>query len=117
MIAVLLALTSLVAAWVMHGPRRAGRADALPASFLALARSGAVDNLYTFAWRQVLVRIAQAVGWIDRYVVDGVMNAVGAGGMAIGSGLRRVQTGLVQDYVAVLFVGLMALVAWSLWGR
>jgi NADH:ubiquinone oxidoreductase subunit 5 (subunit L)/multisubunit Na+/H+ antiporter MnhA subunit len=115
--AVGLGVLGLGAAWLLHGPRHAGRADALPATFLAASRSAIIDRAYTFAWRQGLVRIASLVGWVDRYVVDGVMNAVGRAAMLTGSGLRRVQTGLVQDYVVALFLGLLALVAWGVWGR
>jgi len=111
-----LALLGLAGAWMLHGGRRAGVADALPASFLALARSGAIDRAYVLVWRGMVLPLASLVGWIDRYVVDGVMNAIGSVSMRIGSGLRRVQTGLVQDYVVALFVGFLALVAWGLWG-
>jgi NADH:ubiquinone oxidoreductase subunit 5 (subunit L)/multisubunit Na+/H+ antiporter MnhA subunit len=116
-VAVSLGLLGLVGAWLMHGPRHEGRADALPAPFLALVRSGAIDRFYVFAWRSVLLVFARLVGWFDRYVVDGVMNVVGRVGMLLGSSLRRVQTGLVQDYVVALFLGLLALVAWGLWGK
>jgi NADH-quinone oxidoreductase subunit L len=114
--AVALALVGLVAAWLMHGGRRSGTADALPAPFLALVRSGVIDRAYVLGWRSVVQPVARAVGGIDRYVVDGVMNAIGRASMALGSGLRRVQTGVVQDYVVAVFLGLLALVAWGMWG-
>jgi NADH-quinone oxidoreductase subunit L len=116
-LAVVLAALGLLAAWVMHGPKRGSVIDALPASFLALARSGAIDRVYVFGWRYVLQVIAALVGWFDRYVVDGVMNVLGRVAMLLGSALRRIQTGVVQDYVVALFIGLLALVAWGVWGK
>ncbi len=115
-VAVGLGLAGLVCAWFLHGPRREGVADALPAPALALVRSGAIDNLYVIAWRSVLLSLARAVGWIDRYVIDGVINVIGYAALQIGSALRRLQTGFAQDYVVALFLGFLALAAWSLWG-
>jgi NADH-quinone oxidoreductase subunit L len=114
-LAVGLALTGLVAAWVLHGPRRAA-IDALPAPLLAAARSGAVDKLYVAVWRHVVLALAGAVSFFDRYVVDGVMNVVGAAAASAGSALRRVQTGLATDYVFAVFAALLVLAAWGLWG-
>jgi NADH-quinone oxidoreductase subunit L len=116
-LAVVLALAGLLAAWIMHGPKRGSVIDALPASFLAIARSGAIDRMYVFGWRYVLLVIAALVGWFDRYVVDGVMNVAGRVAMMVGNRLRRLQTGVVQDYVVALFVGLLAIVAWGVWGK
>jgi len=115
-VAVGLALVGLGAAWFLHGPRRAGRADALPAGFLALVRSSAIDDFYEILWRRVLLVFSRMVGWFDRYVVDGMINVVGAATLALGGGLRRVQTGLARDYVLALFLGLVALAAWGVWG-
>ena len=79
--------------------------------------SGAIDKLYVLGWRYVLRSLARLIGWIDRYVVDGLMNVVGYAALVVGSSLRRLQTGLAQDYVVALFIGFLALAAWSLWGR
>jgi NADH-quinone oxidoreductase subunit L len=115
-VAVALGLIGLLCAWLLHGPRREGVADALPAPVLAVVRSGAIDGSYVFVWRYVLRSLARVIGWIDRYVVDGVINVAGYAALLLGSGLRRLQTGLAQDYVVALFVGFLALAAWSLWG-
>ena len=52
------------------------------------------------------------VGWIDRYLVDGVLNVVSAWTLDGSDGLRRIQTGKVQDYVFAVGFGLLALIAW-----
>ena len=113
--AIVLALSGLGLAWVLHGPRKA-TIDALPAPLLEAARSSAVDQLYVFGWKRVLYVLASIVSFVDRYVVDGLMNLLGWAGELAGSLLRRVQTGLAQDYVLAVFLGLLALVAWGVWG-
>jgi NADH-quinone oxidoreductase subunit L len=74
-----------------------------------LERKYFLDELY----EQVIVRwifyrgIAAGMTWIDTYVVDGLYNGV-AGGARLGStGLRLLQTGQVQVYGAIAFLGLV----------
>jgi NADH-quinone oxidoreductase subunit L len=49
------------------------------------------------------------INWIDRNVVDGFVNATGEGANASGGFLRSLQTGNVQWYAVLLFVGVLAL--------
>ena len=110
-----LALLGLGLAWMLHGPRKA-TIDALPKAVLEAARSSLVDNLYVFGWKHVLYVVAVVTAFFDRYIVDGLMNLLGWAGDKAGGALRRVQTGLAPDYVLALFLGLLALVAWGVWG-
>ncbi len=112
---VALAFAGLGLAWMLHGQRKPV-IDALPPALLEAARSSAVDQLYVFGWKRVLYVLAAIVAFFDRYIVDGVMNLVAWAGELCGGALRRVQTGLAQDYVLALFLGLLALVAWGVWG-
>jgi NADH:ubiquinone oxidoreductase subunit 5 (subunit L)/multisubunit Na+/H+ antiporter MnhA subunit len=52
-------------------------------------------------------RIANALWWFDREVVDGSVNAIGRGTVSSGRGLRRVQTGRVQNYALGIAIGLI----------
>jgi NADH-quinone oxidoreductase subunit L len=54
-------------------------------------------------------RIANAMWWFDREVVDGSVNAIGRGTISSGRGLRRVQTGRVQNYALGIAVGLIVM--------
>ena len=54
-------------------------------------------------------RIAAVMWWFDREVVDGTVNAVGAGTVDAGKGLRRVQTGRVQNYALGIAIGLIVM--------
>ena len=53
------------------------------------------------------------VGWVDRYVVDGVLNALSAGALRAGDALRRIQTGQPQDYVYGVALGVLLLLVWA----
>ena len=52
-------------------------------------------------------RIANALWWFDRTVVDGTVNAVGRVTVDAGGGLRRIQTGRVQNYALGIAIGLI----------
>jgi NADH-quinone oxidoreductase subunit L len=52
-------------------------------------------------------RVAAALWWFDRAIVDGTVNAIGAVAVGFGRGLRRIQTGRVQNYALGIAVGLL----------
>jgi proton-translocating NADH-quinone oxidoreductase, chain L len=54
-------------------------------------------------------RVANAMWWFDREVVDGTVNALGRATLKTGSGLRLVQTGRVQNYALGIAVGLIVM--------
>jgi NADH-quinone oxidoreductase subunit L len=45
----------------------------------------------------------------DRNVIDGIVNGIGRAAVAAGRGLRQVQSGQVQTYALLLFVGVLTL--------
>jgi NADH-quinone oxidoreductase subunit L len=110
-----LALSGLATAWLVFGPARAlaGPVAAL-APIAAIARSGAVDKLFLAAYRQGLGTVSAAAAWLDRYVVDGVINAIAYGTLELGNRARRIQTGDVRDYVYAVAMGGVLLVLMGL---
>ncbi|MBI5497678.1 MAG: NADH-quinone oxidoreductase subunit L [Deltaproteobacteria bacterium] len=114
-LALVLALGGLGAAWLFHGPRAKDPA-AVP-GFLApvdaLVKAGLVDRFYEWSYRVVMLGLAKIIGWVDRYLVDGVMNLFGWVALEGGAALRVVQTGRAPDYVFAVVVGLVALMAWG----
>jgi NADH-quinone oxidoreductase subunit L len=80
--------------------------------FMARRRYG-LDTVFDVAYRVALLGISRVVGWIDRYVVDGVLNALSAWTLRAGDTLRRVQTGQPQDYVYGVALGVLALFVWA----
>ena len=74
-----------------------------------LVRSGAVDKTAIWSYRTVLLGLSGAIGWLDRFVVDGAINWLGAAVLRAGGWLRKMQTGRVNDYVYVVVVGALLL--------
>ena len=54
------------------------------------------------------------VATVDRVVLDGAVNGVGAGTTRLGMLTRKVQSGLVRRYAGLVGVGAVALMAWML---
>jgi NADH-quinone oxidoreductase subunit L len=71
-----------------------------------------IDDVFVFLYSVVLLTIARVIGWVDRYIVDGVLNVVSAWTLTAGDDLRTIQTGKAQDYVYGVAVGVLALILW-----
>ncbi len=75
-----------------------------------------VDDAFEAVYRFAYLKLSSAVGWLDRYVVDGVVNAV-TWATWIGAGrLSAIQNGRVQDALYAVATGLIVLV-WLAWAR
>src|SRR3990170_3871877 len=106
------ALAGIGSAWLFYGARVLSaervRLAVRPLHAL-LERKYFLDDLYEGVLvRGVLYRgVTSVLSWVDTYIVDGVANGVG-GGLRLGSsGLRLLQTGQVQVYAALAFLGLV----------
>jgi NADH-quinone oxidoreductase subunit L len=87
-----------------------------PIEWMARRRYG-LDLLFAGLYRGVLLAFARAVGWVDRYLVDGLLNGLSALTLRGGDALRRLQTGQAQDYVYGVAFGVLVLLVWAQWGR
>jgi NADH-quinone oxidoreductase subunit L len=67
------------------------------------------DDLYHLLFIVIGGRVAEAIWWFDREVIDGTVNAVGGVTVGAGRGLRRVQTGRVQNYALGIALGLIVM--------
>jgi len=119
-LAVAVAVAGIALAWLTYS-RRVISADLLATIFAPLRRAALagfwLDDLFEGVYRLALLGLARLVGWVDRYLVDGVVNVFSAWTLAWGDRLRRMQTGLAQDYVYGLAVGLLLLLIWVQWPR
>jgi NADH-quinone oxidoreductase subunit L len=116
-LAVVLAVGGILLAWLTYD-RRLVAPERLANSF-ALIRDAAVqrfwlDDAYLVLYRAMLA-LARIVGWIDRYIVDGIVNLASAGALQAGDRLRRIQSGHAQDYVYGVAVGVLLLIVWFRW--
>ena len=69
------------------------------------------DDINDFLFVRMGGRFAAACFWFDRTIVDGTVNGIGTVTTDIGLGLRRVQTGRVQNYALGIALGLILMAA------
>jgi NADH-quinone oxidoreductase subunit L len=67
------------------------------------------DDLNHLLFMVIGGRVAAAIWWFDREVVDGTVNAIGRATLSSGRGLRQVQTGRVQNYALGIALGLIVM--------
>jgi NADH-quinone oxidoreductase subunit L len=112
----LLALGGIALAWATYQRRLVAPetlASALaPLDYAARRRYG-LDAVYAGLYRGVLLGFSRAIGWVDRYIVDGVLNVLSAAALRAGDLLRRLQTGQAQDYVYGVALGVLLLLVWA----
>jgi len=113
------ALTGLTLAWAGYQRRLfdpgAVRRSLAPLTTV-LKRRWYVDDVFEAGYRFVYLKVSAAVGWLDRYVVDGVVNAVTWVTWTGAGRLSAIQTGRVQDALYAVAFGLVLLV-WLAWAR
>jgi NADH-quinone oxidoreductase subunit L len=60
------------------------------------------------------ISLSSAGNWIDVNIVDGVANGISSAGQAVSRTVRRIQTGLVEQYIQVFAIGLILLLLFLL---
>jgi NADH-quinone oxidoreductase subunit L len=112
------ALAGIALAWLTY-QRRAIDANQLASLFGPIRRAALarfwIDDAFEGAFMLLQRGFARSVGWVDRYLVDGVLNVVSAWTVGAGDELRTMQTGRAQDYIYGLGVGLLVLLLWLRW--
>lgn len=70
-----------------------------------------VDELYLFITKKVVFNlIGRPAAWVDRNIVDGLMNGIASTTGKISSLIKAVQSGKVQNYALYFFGGIAALI-------
>jgi NADH-quinone oxidoreductase subunit L len=113
-----LAGAGILLAWAMYqralvDPARVA-AVLRPIDWMARRRYG-LDALFAGLYRGILLGVARLIGWIDRYLVDGVLNVLSAWTLRAGDRLRRLQSGQPQDYVYGVAFGALLLFVLAHW--
>ncbi|HET9136326.1 MAG TPA: NADH-quinone oxidoreductase subunit M, partial [Candidatus Kapabacteria bacterium] len=65
---------------------------------------------------KLTILVSNIGGWIDKYIVDGLVNLVAGISQIIGLAFRSFQTGKIQTYMAWVLFGVVtvcALLAWK----
>jgi len=119
-LAVGVAVAGILLAWLTYQARVIS-ADLLARVFAPIRRAALarfwLDDLFAGLYRHALLAFSRLIGWTDRYVVDGIVNVLSAWTLTWGDRLRRIQSGLPQDYVYGVAVGLLLLLIWVQWPR
>ncbi len=65
-----------------------------------------IDELYYFVTKKIIFNgIGRPAAWIDRNMVDGLMNGMATGTAWVSAKIKGIQSGKVQDYALYFFVG------------
>src|SRR5215471_18432773 len=119
-LAIVIAVAGIVLAWLTY-QRRVVDAQKLANAFApiryAAERRFWLDDLFIWTYRGVILGFSRLIGWTDRYLVDGVVNLLSAWTLKFGDELRGIQSGMPQDYVYAVAIGVLLLVVWSQWPR
>jgi NADH-quinone oxidoreductase subunit L len=108
----------LAAAGIAVARRMYGRENDLPAkvsvTFSGLYRAAYskfyIDEVYLFVTRRLVFNlIGRPAAWIDRHIVDGMMNAFAGLTAGISTAIKGLQSGDVQGYAIYFFSGLVAI--------
>ena len=112
------ALAGIALAWLFYVARPdmaeslAKRARLL---YVLSHRKFFIDEIYAALIVRPLEMLAALLALVDKYLVDGIVDAVGALPRALGAMFRPLQSGLVQFYALVMALGVLALVGALLW--
>lgn len=71
-----------------------------------------IDRIYQVTIIWLISKLSQINAWIDRYIVDGLVNFVGLAAIFGGQGLKYSVSGQSQFYVFTILIGLSALSLW-----
>jgi NADH-quinone oxidoreductase subunit L len=116
--AVTVALAGIALAWLTY-QRGTIDASSLASLFGPVRRAALakfwIDDFFEGVLASATLAFSYLVGWIDRYLVDGVLNVVSAWTVTTGDEMRSIQTGRAQDYVYGLAVGLLLMLVWVRW--
>ena len=114
-IAAALGLGGIAMAFLVYGRGPRAQAPAVITFIDGIARTRIVNRVYEGLFHHVALVVADALAWVDRYIVDGLINGLGYGVLEAGRKARPVQTGLAPDYVLAVVIGAIGIGLWAVW--
>jgi NADH-quinone oxidoreductase subunit L len=117
-VSTLVALFGIAFAWVTYVDRQRWTASLIESlRSLGLVRLSQgkffIDEIYDALIVKPLEGLASIDAWIDRNLVDGLVNLIGAMPPFVGQSFRLLQCGLVQFYALVMVLGIVTMF-WAL---
>jgi len=70
-----------------------------------------IDRIYDFTVVFAVVLSAKITSWVDRYIVDGIVNGIGLATIFSGQSLKYSASGQSQFYVLTIVIGVVAIFA------
>ncbi|MDO8489568.1 MAG: hypothetical protein Q7S42_05625, partial [Candidatus Omnitrophota bacterium] len=108
----IIAACSIFWAWVIY-QKQLVFAPALVQRFAGIYRvlknKYYIDEFYAFCVNRILFTVSNAAAWFDRHIVDGAVNGTAWMLGSAAARLRKIQTGLVQNYALGIFGGVVLL--------
>ncbi|MBL7746631.1 MAG: NADH-quinone oxidoreductase subunit L, partial [Chitinophagaceae bacterium] len=112
---VALGLAGILAAMWLYGKQNdkpAKIAASLGGIYKAAYHKFYIDEIYLFITKKVLFNlIGRPAAWFDKNIVDGLMNLTASGTQAVSEGIKKVQSGKVQQYALYFLAGVIVLAA------
>jgi NADH-quinone oxidoreductase subunit L len=69
-----------------------------------------IDELYLFVTKKIIFNfIGRPAAWVDKYIVDGLMNEIAAATEKISYLVKGMQSGKLQNYALYFFFGILGL--------
>ncbi len=111
-----LGLAGIVLAYFVYGRGPRTEQPAAVALVDRIAKTRLVNRVYEYGFHNVTLVVASGLAFVDRYVVDGLINLLGYGAIEAGRKARPIQSGFAPDYVLAVVLGVVGLAVWAVFG-
>lgn len=104
----------LIALWFYkkQNDRPAKLAASLGGLYKAAYHKFYIDEVYLFITKKILFNlVGRPAAWFDRNVVDGMVNLTGKATQEVSEGIKKMQSGIVQQYAIYFLAGVIVLAA------
>ncbi len=104
----------LIALWFYkkQNDRPAKLAASLGGLYKAAYHKFYIDEVYLFITKKILFNlVGRPAAWFDRNVVDGMVNLTGKATQEVSEGIKKMQSGKVQQYAIYFLAGVIVLAA------
>lgn len=104
----------LIALWFYkkQNDRPAKLAASLGGLYKAAHHKFYIDEVYLFITKKILFNlVGRPAAWFDRNVVDGMVNLTGKATQEVSEGIKKIQSGKVQQYAIYFLAGVIVLAA------
>lgn len=109
--AIAIAIIGIGVAWRLYGSASDVSekiSSSLGGIYVAAKNKFYMDEVYIFITKKIIFNlISRPIAWFDRHIVDGTMNLIGNGTVAISYRIRRLQSGNLHQYAFMFGIGVL----------